>query len=93
MFTKPRVNVIESDEGFSVEVLGQTGLLYTEGLRTLHIDSEVNANPVGIALFKDSIKAWDSPNDGERIDIDTGEKIIHNIVRAFESQGKKISII
>ena len=34
MFKIARTNVIESDAGFSVEVLGRTGLLYTEGLKS-----------------------------------------------------------
>jgi hypothetical protein len=47
MFTIPRNNVIESDEGFSVEVLGRTGLLYTEGARSLQIDSEILLDRMG----------------------------------------------
>jgi hypothetical protein len=31
MFSIPRVNVIESDNGFSVQVLGRVGLCYREG--------------------------------------------------------------
>lgn len=41
MFTIPKVNVIESDEGFSVEVLWPDGILYKEGGKNLHIESEL----------------------------------------------------
>jgi hypothetical protein len=65
MFTVPRVNVIESDEGFSVQVLGRTGMRYREGGRSVLIDSEVLAPGKGIAVFVDSIKNWQT-RDGEK---------------------------
>ena len=40
MFTIPRVNVIESDEGFSVEVIGRDEIKYTEDKKSLIIESE-----------------------------------------------------
>ena len=91
MFKKPRVNVIESDEGFSVEVLGRTGLLYTEGSRSLHIDSEVSS-ATEIAVFKKSIRTWDPPYNEEIIDDNKRDTIIENMRRAFQSQGKGISV-
>ena len=68
MFSVPRVNVIESDEGFSVEVLGRTGLLYSEGVKSMHIDSEVLASPGGIAIIEKSIRGWNPPHNNELID-------------------------
>lgn len=47
-FSEPRANLIESDAGFSVEVLGQTGIRYSEGGRTAFVDSEVLAEPATI---------------------------------------------
>ena len=44
MFKIPKVNVIESDEGFSVTV-EMTRLAYTEGFKKLYIDSEILASP------------------------------------------------
>jgi hypothetical protein len=91
MFRVPRVNVIESDEGLSVEVHDRTGLLYTEGLRSIRIDSEVlNANT--IAVFKDSIRAWNPPYDNETIDDNKRERIIDNIRRAFNFERKSIEV-
>jgi hypothetical protein len=57
MFEIPRVNVIQSDEGFSVEVLGRTGLLYTEGSKSLHIDSEVLVGPTDLLVYTNSIRS------------------------------------
>jgi hypothetical protein len=38
-FSEPEVNVIESTEGFSIRVLGRTGLRYTEGARSVWIEN------------------------------------------------------
>jgi hypothetical protein len=48
MFFEPRVNFIESDQGFAVEVLGRVGLRYTEGSHSLFVDSEVLVGPLGM---------------------------------------------
>jgi hypothetical protein len=93
MFKIPRVNVIESDEGFSIEVLGRTGLLYTEGLKSMHIDSEILASPGGIAILKNSIRAWNPPYENESVDDIKRKTIIDNLRRAFRSQGDDISVM
>jgi hypothetical protein len=41
MFTIPKINVVAGDEGFSVEVLGRTGIEYREGGNAAFVDSEV----------------------------------------------------
>jgi hypothetical protein len=91
MFKIPRVNVIESDEGFSVEVLGRTGLLYIEGEKSIKIDSEVLRSSE-IAVVKESIQKWNPPYDAEIIDDDKREAIIENIRNAFNFSGAYISI-
>ena len=53
MFKEIRTNVVESDEGFSVEVLGRTGIKYTEGSKTLIVDSEVLLGPHGMMIIKE----------------------------------------
>jgi hypothetical protein len=93
MFKIPRVNVIESDEGFSIEVLGRTGLLYTEGLKSMHIDSEILASPGGIAMLKNSIRAWNPPYENESVDDIKRKTIIDNLRRAFRSPGDDISVM
>jgi hypothetical protein len=93
MFTKLRPDTIQSDEGFSVEVLGRTGLIYTEGSRSLHISSEVLAGPHGLVIYRDSIKSWDSPHGMKTIDEATRDAIIENIRRAFRFDGFEIEVI
>jgi hypothetical protein len=92
MFKIPRVNVIESDEGFSVEVLGLTGLLYTEGKKMIHMDSEVIALPKGLMIYRGSIKKWDDPYSSEPIDDKKRQMIVENIQRAFRFRGFEIDI-
>ena len=43
MLRSPRANLVESDEGFLVEVLGRTGILYKERDHVMFVDSEVLA--------------------------------------------------
>ena len=90
MFKIPRVNVIESDEGFSVEVLGRTGLTYTEGGKSLFVDSEVLAQGE-IAIWRNSIKSWTSSHDIEIIDTAKRNEIVKNIIRAFAWRNVNIS--
>jgi hypothetical protein len=47
-FSEPEPNVIESSQGFSVRVLGRTGMRYTEGCRSVEIDSEVGGASTGM---------------------------------------------
>jgi hypothetical protein len=87
-----RLNVIQSDEGFSVEVLGRAGLLYTEGSKTLDIDSEILAGPSGLVIYTNSIRSWNPPYDTETIDESKRDAIVDNIRRAFRFQGFEIEI-
>ncbi len=82
MFKETKTNVVESDEGFSVEVLGRTGIKYTEGEKTMFVDSEVLSGPHAMAIYKKSIKNWQTPNC-EPICDTKRDKIVENIRRAF----------
>ena len=90
-FWEPRPNRIESDSGFFVEVLGQTGLRYGEGKRTAFVDSELLAAGSGIFAFANSLKQWDPP-DESLIDDAERARILGNIKRAFEFCGHTIQI-
>jgi hypothetical protein len=92
-FHAPRVNVIASSEGFSVEVLGRTGLRYVESGRSATIDSEVLAGTAGIWILANSISEWDSSRETDRkIDLSARIRIVDNIRRAFAWRGEKIEI-
>ncbi len=92
LFTKPRANVIESDEGFSVVVTGWAGLRYIEGDRVLNIDSEIGSAPYEV-IYADSLEQWEPPYENELIDEHKRHQIIGNIRRAFQSQGLDIGLI
>ncbi len=92
MFFTPRVNVIESDEGFSVEVLGPEYVLYVEGPRRVRIDSEFLMGPSGLVIYPSSMKRWDSPHSTDVIDKATRERIVENIRRAFRFSGHEIAV-
>jgi hypothetical protein len=93
MFFLPRINEVESDSGFSVEVLGRTGMQYREGEKSLFIDSEVLAPGRGIAVFTNSIKHWAQPHDGEPISAEKKVAILNNIKRAMEFKKEPLEIL
>lgn len=88
-FSEPEPNVIESSAGFSVRVLGRTGLRYVEGGRSVSVDSEVLARPRAIAVFVDSITTWDGAGGPGQSRVGEADRarIAGNIKRAFESCG------
>jgi len=92
VFFTPRVNVVESDEGFSVEVLGPEYVLYVDGPRSLHVDSEYLMSPTALVIYPSSIKRWDPPHSTEVIDQATRERIVENIRRAFRFSGVEIAV-
>ena len=93
MFTSPRPNLYVSSDGFSVEVLGMTGLRYVEGDKQLFVDSEVLAGPSGMGVYKSRIKRWDSPHETDVITDSDRDRIIENIRKAFRFQGFEIDVI
>ena len=93
MFTSPRPNLYESSDGFSVEVLGRTGLRYRERGRQMFVDSEVLTGPSGMALYKDTIEKWDSPHEDVAMTDSDRARILNNIRDAFRFQGFDITVI
>jgi hypothetical protein len=93
MFTSPRPNLYESSGGFSVEVLGRTGLRYREAGRKMSVDSEVLTGPSGMAVYKDTIQKWDPPYENISVTDSDRNRILNNIRDAFRSQGFDIDVI
>jgi hypothetical protein len=92
-FSEPRANLIESDSGFSVEILGQAGMRYSEGGRTAFVDSEVLAEPDAMLAYRSSIKRWDPPHESDVLGDSDRDRIIKNITRAFEFKGYQLRVI
>ena len=93
MITSPRPNLYQSDSGFSVEVLGQTGLQYSEAGRTMFIDSEVLTGPTGMMVYRSSIVRWAPPHDTEQLSEQKRTQIVENITEAFRAHGFNIDVI
>jgi hypothetical protein len=93
MFTSPRSNLYESSDGFSVEVLGRTGLRYSESGRQMFVDSEVVTGPSGMAVYKDTLQKWDPPYDNVPVTDSDRDRILNNIREAFRSQGFETNVI
>ena len=90
MFSYDNPNLIVSDEGFSVQVLGRTGLRYQQGERWLCVDSEVLAGPHGLVIYPSSVKSWEPVHQP----VSDGDKntIVANIQRAFAFRGFEIEV-
>ena len=85
-------SIIESDEGFWVQVQGRSGLLYGEGERRLLVGSELLAGPRGLVIYTDAIKAWQPPFQQEEIEAAKKAQTIDNIRRAFRWTGYEIAV-
>jgi hypothetical protein len=93
MFSIPRTNVIASDTGFSIEVLGRSGLRYTEDNRSLMIESEVATGPSGLIIYSRSIRNWLPPYADDLIDQEKRDQIVKNIESAFAFRGIDIDVL
>lgn len=91
--TVPRPNLYENSDGYSVEVLGRTGLRYREGRRTMFVDSEVLVPPAGIVIYTATVSRWESPHDSEELHPDACRRILDNIVATLRSQGVAVDLI
>lgn len=87
---RPFGNKVRSSHGFSVELLGRTGIRYAEEGRSLIADSEKLAEHPMIALFADSIGRWEAPDgDVPLSDVDR-VRVYANIRRALEWWGFRV---
>jgi hypothetical protein len=93
MITSPRPNYFVSTDGYAIEVLGMTGLRYSEGDRQMFIDSEVVNGPSGIGLYQQTIQKWDPPHDEELVTETDRSRIVDNIRVVFKWQGYEIDVI
>lgn len=92
MFSRPHVNLMESQNGYSVEILSRTKLLYRQGKKSMYIDAEGLADPAFL-IYRNSMKTWLPPYDGEEISDMDRDKIIENIRAAFHFYGMELQVI
>lgn len=71
-------------KGYAVKLTGRAGLIYTDGSRTMHIDSELLSGPdFDIVIFEDSLKNWDPPFAAEPVSEAEIAQIRKNISKAL----------
>ena len=91
-FTSRR-NRIVSDSGFIVEITdGRGGLRYSEGARSVDVDSEFLAEK-GVAIYPDSIRSWTDSTGTTPVPTPEVERITRNIVAAFAFDGYSAEVI
>jgi hypothetical protein len=95
-----RGRLIESDKGFSVELLDRNGMIYSEkkkhGLRRRRafIDSEQLADgaPYFMWISKSSIRRWGKYGFGRVMSEEEKDEVINNVQELFYSQGLKVIV-
>ena len=93
MFHIPRLNVIESENGFSVEILGRTGIEYRESSKAMFIESEILMTDVpNVAIWKDHIRAWKPPHDKEPVSEEKRTEILRHICAALKWRNTQVEI-
>lgn len=91
MFSTPHPNLIQADT-FSVEVLGRTGLRYSDSSgRTVRVDSELLTGSAGLVVYSGSITEWQNPPGS--ITSEDRAMILEQIRQAFRFKGYEIEII
>jgi hypothetical protein len=78
---------------YKVIFQGRSGLLYKEGEKTITVDSEQLSESLGIAIFTNSIKSWDTPFNEEALSEESRSRIIDNIKKDLERQKRKVILV
>lgn len=92
-YSRPSPNLYVCSDGYSVEVLGQTGLAYREKQRCMFIDSEVLMPPAGIVIYRDTVGRWLPPNQEESVSSDERQRIVSNVLAVLGSYGIDVQVI
>lgn len=85
------MNVITSTEGFSVRVLGRTGMRYVEGSRSVGIDSEVLATPGAMMMNPASMRVQEGP-DSEPVTSGEQQRVVENVTRALQARVYELQV-
>lgn len=92
-YSVPSPNLYVCSDGYSVEVLGRTGLVYREKGRCLFVDSEVLSPPAGILIYQDTILEWQPPHQEHLLSDGERSRILGSVLRALESQGIDVQVL
>lgn len=93
MLKKIRNNLVESDEGFSVEILGRAGIKYKDQSDAFYVDSEIECGHYDMVIYKKRIREFEAPmRNYEQIDDNKKGEIVENTRRALLYLGYKVEI-
>ena len=94
MFSEPKVNVIDSDEGFSIETHGINSLEYREGDTSVFIFVEM-AHKDGkffVEVARDTIRHWSSSRGSRPVTEKERLTIIERIRAALKWKDTEIEV-
>jgi hypothetical protein len=95
-FSIPRKNVIESDEGFSVEAVregpGLVSVRYTKAGRVFSVEAKFLTGPYLMVIYPISIRDEAAPHEVLALDAEERMQISENIRAAFGFRGYEIQI-
>jgi hypothetical protein len=80
-------NIIESDEGFSIETQGTNVIIYKDSGKSLKLYREFMAGTTDI-LIAGEMDKWIT---GEAIDKSARDRVLDNVKRAFAFKGAKVT--
>ncbi|GAC1479019.1 MAG: hypothetical protein NVS1B4_23210 [Gemmatimonadaceae bacterium] len=86
--------MVASDEGFSVEVIGPTSLLYTEGGTVWDVSTEwlASVSPA-MVIYKNDIRPMSGQVTADSLSPTRRDEIVENIRRALRFDGAEIDVM
>jgi hypothetical protein len=82
-----RKNIVISHDGYMVEIVGARGLRYSEGRRTIEVDSEAWGGERGMTIFAHSVRSWTDAEGATAVSGPDVERVVRNIVAALSFDG------
>lgn len=76
-------------ETFSIKMHGRAGMTYSEGEKSIEIDSEMLTGRFDLAVYQGSITEW-SGGSAALVSLEEKVRIIRNIRQFLESKGLKV---
>jgi hypothetical protein len=93
VFRSPKPSMIESDEGFSVEQVDFSTVVYREGDKKVSLTIEHLLGPALFVVYLGGwTDRWDPPFDTVIVSEDEWRRIGENIRAAYRSQGHEIKV-
>lgn len=83
---------VESDEGFTVELLGRVHLRYREGGRSILIGAERHADGMGYTVLSSPMGGWEAPHSSETLTDVEWQRVFRNVLAALEFLRMRIDV-